>query len=226
MKQLFIILTCFSALFCVFSCKNQEKELNKEMNELLKNTDPEFSTKEKAIFFKELRNNDIQANVDFTIDKRGAMQMGCSFSFFNYGGDISLFKGYIDDGYVNTLGTIVGSAVIEDAESIQINNRYHNDKYGDWAIVSIETGLNGINDIFLTPLALKELEEGDKENLILVVFADNDGQKIMKVIFHGTHVESLIIDKFVNNIVNNSSGFSMSGLITGPGQFWKDAPHI
>jgi hypothetical protein len=210
-------------LLCVSSCVQQgnDKEKETDTDEFLKKSDPEFDSNRQVIYFKELRENDIQANLDFSFDmNRNQINLGCMFTFYNYGGNIKLFNGYIDDSFVQTLGQINAILAIQNINEFTIGNRNTDEKYGDWAYVNVSNGMSTLTNIFMTPLALKAYDKGERDNFIFVNFSSDD--KYMNVIFHGTNKESMIASKFQNTIISNSMGFNVNGPNTGPGIFWHE----
>lgn len=217
MKHLFIYPICYIALLCVYSCI---QDPNNESKEFLKETDPEFNTERQVIYFKEMRENDIQANIDYTLDmKNNKLSLGCSFTYYNYGGFIKLYEGSIDDYFMNDLGQLLGIVPLQQINNFRIDSRNTDEKYGDWALVSITEGLRTISNIFMTPLSLKAYDKGELENLYLFTFAINN--KLLFVIFHGTNTETAIITQFPNSIISRTSR-SGDVLKSGPGMFWKD----
>ena len=68
---------------------------------------PEYDSEKQVIYYKEQLNQDVKADIISSYDFSSSMSvLLCQFSFFNYGDDIRLFNGCLDDIFVTGLGKI------------------------------------------------------------------------------------------------------------------------
>lgn len=137
-------------------------------------------------------------------------------SFFNYGGDVKLYNGFIYDSYV-PIGSINVIQHIADLHTIWIKDRIDDEKYGGYAIVEWKTNNGLITDILMTPMAYHayKTRSGD-ENLIFVQFKGVD--KYLNVIFQGDHIETMVAKRFSNSIRDN---LKAGGGNSGYGNYWQ-----
>lgn len=83
----------------------------------------------------------------------------CQLSFFNYGDDIRLFNGCLDDIFVTGLGKINVAYALSDNDEISVESKSNNEKYGDWGIANVRiiNGKYSFVNVYMTPLSLKYL---------------------------------------------------------------------
>ena len=222
MKQKLLTLAlCTICITCFDSCKDKKELFSKEDLEMLKKSEPEFDSERQCIYFKERRDYDINANIDvpFNINSPNDYNLACRLSFFNYGEDICLFNVCGDDLFITGVGTINYAYVLGKKDNIDIASKHHNEKYGDWALVNISYENNYVNNVFMTPLAMKAYKDGDDESYIFIQFVAND--KYMNVLFYGGLIECKIIKYCPNVIIPRSDpSLNIDMPKSGPGQFW------
>ena len=117
----------------------------------------------------------------------------CQLSFFNYGDDIRLFNGCLDDIFVTGLGKINVAYALSDNDEISVESKSNNEKYGDWGIANVRiiNGKYSFVNVYMTPLSLKNYDDEKNKNLIFVQFVQNN--KYMNVIFKGGYNENIIV---------------------------------
>ncbi len=155
---------------------------------------------------------------DFKLNP-GIGENGVCFSayFYNYGGDIKLFNGFVNDCFVPAFGHIQGMAHIEDMHTLRIKRTRVDDKYGSYAIVDWTAG-NGmtISDIYMTPMAYHGYRTRNDENLIFVQIIGGD--KYLNIIVCGDYFERIMVDHSPNAI---EDGLFPGAGKSGHGQFWQ-----
>ena len=217
--QLLCFALCTLSLISLASCEKNKKpeQESKEILEILKKTEPEFDTESQVIYFKECMKYDIKGDigVSFNPNIPNNFDLGCQFSFFNYGENIRLFNGCIDDSFITGIGTINLICVLK-YKDIHFTHRENSKKYGDWALVTLSFG---ISDAFMTPLAMKAYKESEDDCYIFIQFIAKD--KYMNVLFYGGPNECFVVSKFPNYIIQQSYGSRVNdNLKNGPGRFW------
>lgn len=208
-------------LLCSISCKNKDSSLSNEEIEMLNKLELEYDKNNHYIYYKELMEKDIRAEIDvpFNPNNPNEMLIACRFSFFNYGGDIRLFKGVRDDVFATSIGTIAYAKCLDNQDILFITNIFNDEKYGEWALGNVTiTGITAFN-VFITPLAMKAYKEKKNDALIFVQFFAAD--KFMNVLFVGDTKECLIVTKCQNDIIRDKNVFGINGLNDGPGRFWN-----
>lgn len=211
----FAILLVIS-LACTSSCKKQ-KSAYEEWHD---NMFPEFNKEKQQINFKKILRQDIVAEVAFPMDKNTyEFDYACDFKYYNYGQEISLFKGYEDDFFISTIGRINYAYRIKDPSYIIIEKEDSNEKYGAWALASLNLGNYYFENIFMTPLSLRAYKSGIQDEFIFIQFVSKD--KYMNVIFKGGAKELVLVDHLPERILAVPEiAQSVDGPINGPGQFW------
>lgn len=155
---------------------------------------------------------------DFILNPRiGENGIYYSAYFYNYGGDIKLFNGFINDSFVPAFGHIQGMTNIKDMHSLRIKETRVDDKYGSYAIVDWSAG-NGMTicDIYMTPMAYHGYRTRNDENLILVQIIGGD--KYLNIIVCGDYFERIMVNQFSNAI---EDGLFPGAGKSGHGQFWQ-----
>lgn len=216
----------FLGILCAFwgmSCsENKQTASNKEFD-FIKNTTTEYDSIRQIICYKEALKYDLKGEIftQIKLDKPNEIIFACIPSFFNYGEDIRLFNGFIDDVFFSHLGTITGGFVLNNQVYINITEKKHNKKYGEWGYANIANGNSYVNNVFVTPLAMKAYNNKDYSSLVFIQLCKSN--KYMNVIFYGEPNICLIISMNPNLIVTNS-GYSPSldSVKGSPGRFWYD----
>lgn len=213
---------CIFCIFSICSCEDKNGYIPKEDLEILKKSQPEFDLNRQVIYYKEEMKNDIKCDIDFLLDTNNPQNfgLGCRLSFFNYGDDICLCKGYDSDFFVTGIGTIKYAHVIETGEDILVNAKGNSKNYGEWALASISIGKGSLNNIFVTPLALKAHKAAERDNLILIQFAN--GNKYLNVLFCGSSKEVYIVKYYPQLIIPGHAIWDSGAFDSneGPGTFW------
>ena len=101
MKNYFKIPILCMSLCLIHSCVGgKETDINDKAF-------PEYDSEKQVIYYKEQLNQDVKADIISSYDFSSSMSvLLCQFSFFNYGDDIRLFNGCLDDIFVTGLGKI------------------------------------------------------------------------------------------------------------------------
>lgn len=219
------ICNCFIlfALSLIWLTSCEKKNINYDSEpEWLSKTYPEYDQERQVIYFKEQLNQDIKGNIDvpFDINNPKHVEFACEFSFYNYGGDIRLFNGCIDDCFIDGIGTISCAYALESEDDITINSKRHSEKYGDWALVSLNIKNTYINDVYMTPLSMKAHKEGETSGYIFIQFVTKN--KYMNVLFYGGPRECLVVGSCPNVIIRHRKYATYDNEIEKgySGQFW------
>lgn len=217
--RLFVGVLYVCLLVCTVACR--DKFSSDATPDWMKNTYPEYDEERQVIYFKEQLRKDILCKLDILADYPN-MNLVSSLSFFNYGGDICLCKTAHEDYFIESslIGILNYAYVLNSNDSIEITNIKHSDKYGDWAVINLTINNVFLRDVFMTPLAMKAYNEGDKGFFIFIQIVANN--KHMNVLFVGEVLESIVVGDFPNFINRNQSEFSLNidRPNDGPGQFW------
>ena len=224
MNKIVIIIGLVACVFIISSCENKKNGLSKaELEEIQKFT-PEFDSIHQNIYHKEIRKYDIKGEITVPFDLNNTKQIdiACGLTFFNYGDDIRLFNGCSDDFFVSGIGSINAVYVLREGDNIDIKSQKHNSKYGDWAIVDLFVGNQYVNDVFMTPQAMKAYNSEETDSFIFVQLVVKD--KFMNVLFYGGPEECLIVSNCPNRILQSTDSWNIDGPVTGPGQFWHLIP--
>ena len=102
-----------------------------------------------------------------------------------------------------------------------IHYAYDNEKYGDWGIanISILNGKYSFDNVYMTPLSLKNYNDEKNKNLIFIQFVSNN--KYMNVLFNSGPTEYIIAKYYSNTIIPKSDfEYNIDAPKSGPGQFW------
>ena len=206
-------------LVCTISCTTKSAN-NYDEPDWLSNTYPEYDQERQVIYFKEQLRQDIKGDIAVPfIDNTNEFGFACELSFFNYGEDIRLFNGCKDDCFIMGIGTIIFAYVLESEDKIEIVNKNHSEKYGDWALVNLTIGNSLVKDVFMTPLSMKAYKDGDDDSFILLQFVASN--KHMNVLFYGGPRECIIVGNCPNVILPRSEpSYNIDTPKSGPGQFW------
>lgn len=219
--QLLLGILCILTLTCLCSCENKESETKEDIEGLMKNIQPEYNSKFQVICYKELIRYDIKSEIalPLNINNPKKFDFACDFLFFNYGEDICLFKDYGEDCFIIGVATINYIYVLKKEDQINIVNKEHNKKYGDWALVNLTLGNDHINDVCMTPLAMKAYKNGEDDSFVFIQFVDDN--KYMNVLFYGGPTECLIVKEYPECIIpsGSSSSYNIRPL-SGHSQFW------
>lgn len=217
MKQRYLIFTilCMS-IFLIHSCVG-EKET--DFNE---KAFPEYDSEKQVIYYKKQLNQDVKSDIIVAYDGDShTPNIACQFSFFNYGDDIRLFNGCRDDYFVTGLGEINIVHALSEDDEICIESKSDNEKYGDWGIanISILNGKYSFDNVYMTPLSLKNYNDEKNKNLIFIQFVSNN--KYMNVLFNSGPTEYIIAKYYSNTIIPRSDfEYNIDAPQSGPGQFW------
>ena len=79
-----------------------------------------------------------------------------------------------------------------------------------------------VNDVFMTPQAMKAYNSEETDSFIFVQLVAKD--KFMNVLFYGGPEECLIVSNCPNRILQSTDSWNIDGPVTGPGQFWHLIP--
>lgn len=218
----YLLVLCSLIVTCLISCEKKNSWLSKEDLERLNKSQPEFDTDNQIIYYKTEMKYDIKGDIEipFNVNNPNTFDLACLFSFFNYGEDIRLFNACGDDFFITGIGTIQYAYVLQGEDNINITSKQHNEKYGDWAFVNLTLGNNRfyVNDVYMTPLAMKAYKKGECDSFIFIQFVANE--KYMNVIFYGGPKECIIVHKLPEYIFPDRPLCDIDGLINGPGRFW------
>jgi len=209
---------CVLVLTCFCSCENNKNEESDIIRERMKKYNPEYDSERQVIYFKEKMEYDIKSDVDVLLSTNNQpyLGIGCRFSFFNYGEDIRLFNGYGDDFFVTSIGAIKYAHVLDGCDEINFDVTYKNRKYGEWAISTISLSGNYLQNVFVTPLALKAFKNNIKDSFILIQFSA--ANKFMNVLFYGGPKECEIIKYYSQTIIPDNSISNLNDR----GRFWYE----
>ena len=85
--------------------------------------------------------------------------------------------------------------------------------------VRMINGKYSFDNVYITPLSLKNLDDEKNENLIFVQFVQNN--KYMNVVFKGGPKENIIVE-YHSDVIQSKSDFeyNIDAPQSGPGQFW------
>ena len=124
MKNYFKIPILCMSLCLIHSCVGgKETDINDKAF-------PEYDSEKQVIYYKEQLNQDVKADIISSYDFSSSMSvLLCQFSFFNYGDDIRLFNGCLDDIFVTGLGKINVVYALSNNDEISVENKSKNDKY-------------------------------------------------------------------------------------------------
>ena len=153
------------------------------------------------------------------MNDNSSWELGCFFSFYNYGGDIRLFNGGWEDAFVTVGELSFMHEIKENKDILTINERYEDDKYGEWAIAEVMIGSNTFKEVFVSPLAMKEYNEGESSGFIF--FQLVGANKCLNAIYYGSNQHSVILSHFFKSIRNGIS-MNVDCTINGPGRLWQD----
>jgi len=206
MKNSILLLTlCMLGVFCICSCEDNKGLISQKDLERLKKSEPEFDSDLQVIYYKEEMKYDIKSDVDVLLSTNNQpyLGIGCRFSFFNYGEDIRLFNGCVDDSFVTSIGVLNYVHVLDGCDEINFDVTYKNRKYGEWAISTISLSGNYLQNVFVTPLALKAYKDNIKDSFILIQFSA--ANKFLNVLFYGGPKECDIIKYHPQTIIPDNS---------------------
>ncbi|MBR0527114.1 MAG: hypothetical protein IJJ98_10515 [Prevotella sp.] len=190
-------------------------------SKLIEKCYPEYDTSKQSIYFKEKYDYDIREEIEIPMTSlsTGTLDIACKLSFFNYGGDIILFNGCGNDCFISGLGTIKYVYPLSEDDNITITSKEQDEKYGVWAIANLSIGIDYITDVYVTPIAMKAYNDGDKTGLIFVQFATE--RRYMNVLFYGSPKLRIIARNCPNRIIPRTvPTYNIEGPINGPGPFW------
>lgn len=235
MKRRNILLLCFLLLFST-SCNLFNKSDN-----WYEKTQTEFDSERQLILYKDVCNYDLKVELTYAIfndkikqkneinslfgaEQEDLTDINYQFSVYNYGGSIKLCNAYIDDVFIRDFTNILHIQVIKPSDVISIRNTYNDEKYGDYGIANINDGQNLINNVFVTPLSLKAINNEEESGFILIIFYAEEIQKAMKVLFYTDKVICDLAEKYPSKILENTitGGLNLKSLKNGPGRFWFD----
>lgn len=219
MKNSILLLTlCMLGVFCICSCEDNKGLISQKDLERLKKSEPEFDSDLQVIYYKEEMKYDIKSDVDVLLSTNNQpyLGIGCRFSFFNYGEDIRLFNGCVDDSFVTSIGALNYVHVLDGCDEINFDVTYKNRKYGEWAISTISLSGNYLQNVFVTPLALKAYKDNIKDSFILIQFSA--ANKFLNVLFYGGPKECEIIKYYPQTIIPDNSISNLNDR----GRFWHE----
>lgn len=217
-----IIGTIACLLLLCSSCRENKSGLSDSDIEMLENSQPEFDKKNQRINYKDCLEKDIKANLSVQLNTQNynTATLACMFTYYNYGGNIRLCNAMKDDDFVLGIGKIQYMQTVNKNDQISITNKFDDDKYGEWALVNFSTNNFSVDNVFLTPLAMKAYKNGLDENLIFVQFQAD--YKYMEVIFAGDNDETGVVHFCPHLIMQDDNAMSIDALEGGPGRFWHD----
>lgn len=212
--KVFLILCAFT--FCCFSCKNENDSTRIDGVIVY----PEFDENNQSIIYKERVYYDIMRKWHIISDDNLNKELICNFSFYNYGGNIRISDGVPDDVFIG-FGKLSFMHEIVNNDILTITERYKDNKYGEWAMAEVSIGFNVVDEVFVSPLAMKAYDEG--ENTGLIFFQVVSGDKCLSAIYYGSTQDCIVLSDFSNRIWR---GVSPEGPITSPGRFWRNINDI
>lgn len=214
MRRVFFHIALYLSLSaCIYSCKDNKG------SHVDYATTPVFDTNRQTIIYRENRQQDIKGNIDVPYSARtNSFNYSCSFSFYNYGDDICLYNGCLEDEFI--FGFEINYAhSLERDDKIVVVSKKHNAKYGDWALVNLTIGDKFFTDVFMTPLAMKAYKNGDDSYILVQFVASN---KHMNVLFYAGPIERLVVSTCPDAIITHyDMTYNIDAPLNGPGQFWK-----
>ena len=235
MKKFSLIFLCFLPS-CFTSCN-----LFNKSDKWYEKTQTEFDSERQLILYKDVCNYDLKVELTyayfndkikqmneinslFGAEQEDLSDINYKFSVYNYGGSIKLCNAYIDDAFIQDFTDILHIQVIKPSDVISIRNTYNDEKYGDYSIANINDGKNIINDVFVTPLSLKAINNEEESGFILIIFYAEEIHKAMKVLFYTDRVICDLAEKYPLKILENTitGGLNLKSLKNGPGRFWFD----
>ena len=225
MKKLsFITEFCLFFLLIIGGCSENKKNDNKVIVPEVNNereTEPEFNTDHQYIVYKEVRNYDIKGEiyVPMNINNPKKIDYACQLEIYNYGDDIKLYDGYIDDIFSAYLGTVNFAHSMKENDNITITRKNLNKKYGEWALADVTIQGTTVNDVFITPLAMKAYKRGNLYELNFIQLVN--GTNYLNVILVGDPKTNLIISMRPDIIITQDHHTADITIPeNGPGRFW------
>lgn len=221
------------ACLAICSCKQNKISHGNEESQydssdpyinLYNKSQTEYDSELQGIYYKEYTKYDIRGEIvtPSNTNREEGFDLGCELYFFNYGDDIRLFSGCKDDAFVSGIGTINTAYVLQSKDDIFNVRKEDNSKYGEWATVDISFSDYSIaNDVFMTPLAMKAYNEGEKNSLIFIQLVA--GSHYLSALFYGAPKLQIAISKFPAFIIHESVfRYDIDAPKNGSGQFWHD----
>lgn len=151
------------------------------------------------------------------------MPHGVNLQIFNYGEDIIIMKGAIENIFIS--GSTLCYYYAIDAEQLHIDEIHNNETYGTWAIASISTENKSEHHVFISPLAYrfmmmnKEERERDSNHLIYAKMIEPSEN----IFFNGVFVGDLETYSYVNERPDLVEYYH-SVHFTGYSSLWQPIP--
>lgn len=216
-----LIINALVILFITASCNSKStKEWYREWKE---KAQPEYDCKNQVIYFKEELDHDIKVDIApfLDVDNNGNFNFKCQLSYFNYGDEIKLYTGLIDDVFSPDVGDINFAYALEETDQIKIRKENISARYGEWYNVDLVLQGDYVTEVFMTPLAVKAYKkEGNTTSLIFIQFITKNN--FMNVLFSGGPKESVIVSDFPNLLLTRCmQSHSEEDNGVSLGRFWE-----
>lgn len=213
----FLYIALFCDLLCLYSCKNKDPfQLSPEAMAYIKDCESNFYKDSFTIVRHQSTKYDLVADVYIPIPSIDDV-LG-QLNFFNYGGDIILFKGSMENIFINGIGSISLAFHVENKELIEITNVHENETYGSWAYATVSCGNSVVRDVFVTPLAYDTYENGDVSELMFVIIESS--KRYLAAVFKADPKVHLMALSEKNCIYSDRDFVNIEAPIHGPGIFW------
>ena len=208
-----IILNIYIFSLLLISCADKNEWKNPKQCEYIK---------EKGIvkLNEELR-YDIIPEVAISTDKEKKLKPVVNFKIFNYGNDLRINDGAIENIYSDGLAPLIHFYTLE-PDNIFITNEYDDEKYGNWGEgkVSIPNFSKNYENVFISPLAYKKIKENlsSDKYLILVTFISDNLNKSLVGVFVGDYKSAYIIENNYSQVLTKQP---VSYIGKNLSSFWK-----
>ena len=211
-----ILLVLFSMVFLFCSCKKKNTlELSPEAKAYVKDLESNYYKSRSAIVRHQVTEYDLVPDIRIPIS--GNVILG-QLVFFNYGGDIILFRGFEENCFINGIGTVIVAFPIDNRQLISIAQVKENETYGSWAYATVYFGNNIVRDAFVTPLAYDAYTNGDISDLMLVVLESS--KRYLAAVFKADPRVHLMAMSSADCIYRDKDIINIEAPINGPGFFW------
>lgn len=204
----FCVFLTFS--FSIIGCK-KDIISRENLESEIKRSYPEYDRLSQCIYYKERTEFDVRPVIKtLLVEENDSVNTKMTFGleFFNYGERIRLCKRCTEDIFI-PLGKIHGAYNLSDRNDITIIENEEDMKYGTWGYVNLVLFNQIIEDVFITPLAMKAYNNRKANELILcIIDARNDKHtsehslnnryethKFLYAIFHADPTTRILIDE-------------------------------
>lgn len=209
---IFVIMYCSVLLSCSGSTNPNDYADSKETNSIYdyKNYAGGQGTyyQDRGVLYRTIENYDIKP---IPCISRGSLNLSYNFKFYNYNGDLQINNMVRPNVYADGISSEIILSIVK-KDDVQDFIYFYSEEYGKWGNATVLVGNTFVNDVIITPLAVKHLTNPNNGGcLVFVRFEQKFGREYKDYLFCGDVTTEIIIDRYYEMIKRKPTFWHTAG---------------